>query len=1190
MAFDARAGDTSGNWWKAHGKTLLLLIAIFAVALFIRSYFNFDASWNDGEYRWSGTDGYYHTRVIDHLVQTGEFLLRDGLINYPVGATNPRPPFFVWTIAAIGGLLAKVGVAGGDPVLASALVSAFAPAVWGAATVFPLYFLGKEAFGRAAGLWAAVLLAITASHIQRSNFGAVDHDSAILFFFVLGAFYFVKALKLYRPQTYIEDYRQTGTIGEGFRRVFRDNHAALVYAALTGAAFGGIALIWKGYPYAFAVFAVWYGFQLLANHLRRVDSTGYFVLAMIPVLVTLVMIWPYYAAVGRIDSAVMPTVYILVGMLGASLIFVPTRHLPPVLVLPATVGGFIIGLLLLVVVFPQIGDLFFTGLGYFVQTKLYSTIAEAQRTQLGYLVFSIGIVPFFFALAGIFFALASFVKKKRDDHLFVLVWAAVGLFMAFTATRFVFNATVAFAVLAGWLIHRFITWIRFGEVARTWRSVRSAGTGVAKSTQQAVRFRHVVAVVFLAFILLLPNAWLAVDAGMPGAYIGQQIDEGGDADFWQRWFGAFGQDFLSTSWANTMDYLAAQDTELPEEERPAFIAWWDYGFYAAQRGDHPTVADPFQFGFQMSGRVIASQSEQEAILFQALRLLEGQSVHGGFTAETRSMLDGIEDGLADDLQPMVRRGDYDAAYERVEIALGDDGQAPSDADVTAFYRDVRETTGSSIRYFALEGRMFPCDDPRTNGVDAQSIFYAPVFLADKNPDDFVQTTYRDGQDALYKLKVYETTEDGGSRQIDDPYVEDTLGNKFIVAGGRLFPMAADGSIDYQSSRAAEGIPIANEEYTYYDQFYNTFLYRAWVGEPPADPADKLPQPDGWKPGEGLAHYRLVYSTVAVVPDFTQTNMCGRGGYTGGVSLFKYYEGAEVTGTVTDERGRPIEGAKVVVQDNFGIGHDRVETDASGAFRVLAPFSTDLTEVSPLAEEGADRPDLYRGTGPNRLVVEIGGVEVASQEFSVTDAQSMGEEPFTETFELTVAPGDITGTVFRDVDGDGVFNATRDQAIAGAEVTIENRTMTTGEDGTYGFTDLLPGGYEARVTADGYNPNIIEVQVRSGATTDQDLVIQPQPVTVTGFVTTEDGDPVEGLQVRFERVDAEGTTGSRPSGPDGNYTASVAPGTWNATVEFQTTEDGETVRYFTSEPVGFEANVGDGTITVDITVQREVVES
>ena len=45
-------------------------------------------------------------------------------------------------------------------------------------------------------------------------------------------------------------------------------------------------------------------------------------------------------------------------------------------------------------------------------------------------------------------------------------------------------------------------------------------------------------------------------------------------------------------------------------------------FWAIDIGEHPTVADNFQYGYQMAGNFIAAQSEQEAMALLLYRLIE----------------------------------------------------------------------------------------------------------------------------------------------------------------------------------------------------------------------------------------------------------------------------------------------------------------------------------------------------------------------------------------------------------------------------------------------------------------------------------------------------------------------------------------------------------------------------------------
>jgi len=57
----------------------------------------------------------------------------------------------------------------------------------------------------------------------------------------------------------------------------------------------------------------------------------------------------------------------------------------------------------------------------------------------------------------------------------------------------------------------------------------------------------------------------------------------------------------------------------------------------------------------------------------------------------------------------------------------------SKADAIKLLMNVEDNTGKKIRYFAADVRMLAYDNPQSPSIEQSSIFYAPVFLADKNP-------------------------------------------------------------------------------------------------------------------------------------------------------------------------------------------------------------------------------------------------------------------------------------------------------------------------------------------------------------------------------------------------------------------------------------------------------------------------
>jgi len=129
--------ETRRNW-----KTIMVLMVLFFIGLTLRSYFYYQES-VESEVELSGNDPYYHKRVIDHVQDEKEHLVRDPLLGYPAKPHNPRPPLFDWSIAVEGLVLGTIFGSVGAVTL---FVTQMTPSFWGALTIVPVYFLTKEYF------------------------------------------------------------------------------------------------------------------------------------------------------------------------------------------------------------------------------------------------------------------------------------------------------------------------------------------------------------------------------------------------------------------------------------------------------------------------------------------------------------------------------------------------------------------------------------------------------------------------------------------------------------------------------------------------------------------------------------------------------------------------------------------------------------------------------------------------------------------------------------------------------------------------------------------------------------------------------------------------------------------------------------------------------------------------------------
>ncbi len=1045
-------------------STVIWLGALVILALVLRIAFNIGVAYDEeaDRYLYSGNDPWYHDRTIDHIFETGESLQFDPVINYPNGGVNPNPPLYDWTTALDAWFFDAAGV--NDAV---GLALNLNVAIWGALIVIPVFLIANMMWGRTAGIWAAFFMAVSAPHIQRSVFGFADHDAPAMFFIAVLIAALLKALGALHHREYVPSWKKNPM--PGIKAAFLENRSAMMWAAIAGVAIGAVALTWKGYPYILGVMAVAFGFQLLVDHVKNKDSTALSLVYLIPVVLGMLIALPYYQVVGLGSTTIVPHSYVLYGMLAAAAILVPTRELPSIIVFPALFFAGVLGLLLLLLVFPAAGQLIFSGLGYFNQSKLYTTIAEAQRTELGFVAANFGFFTFLLAFWPLFGSMRNGFQG-RPRHMLIFSWGLIGIFMAFAASRFVFNAAPLFAVLAGAGTARLMAAIGISEMGARIRNLARQGNPVGAFFKGLTPKTTTLAVV-IAGALVLPNVWLGVDASMSREF---ESEKGLDLDR----LGAFGVGFdvKSNGWLQLFDKLATYDQDLAFEDRPAFIAWWDYGHWATNIGKHPTVADPFQNHFEQAGRFLSSESEEEAMLWLTLLLW------GAHTSNPAAASVWADYGIA----ARDVSGSLDDQFEAIQELQG--------PEAFEIYGDMMAATGQDVGYFGVDERMFPINIQNTG------IFYAPVFLANKNPDDFMRFTYSDGQTILLDFEQYGVDADGNSYRLAEPKFTDQSGAEWVVLGNQAFRKGTEPTAG--SGAGATGITVS-PDMQLTESFANSMYARAFGHISAAQGA----------PGEGLSHWRAIHESLRA------------GGQIRSTVLLQYYEGHEVSGIVRDGNGAPLGGVDVTFTDSFGAGHAVDETDSQGRFTVLAPPGDDLS-----------------------LTIRDGGSTMYSMAWEVLED---GGETTGVTVDVPFAA--MAGRAYEDKDGDGAF--TDGEQLAGVRITVNGKSATTAADGTYSLGGLRGGTQRVDVVANGYEATIDEVRLTGGETRAQDFVMTSIPSDVT--ITFEDGGQgVGGVPIRISGDATQTVTTNQ----DGDATTRLGPGTYTLTVDYEFFRDGQSVQY------------------------------
>lgn len=857
-------------------QTILILIGICFLVLFLNSYFNYNSGtvFNpDGEtlgerFYLSGPDPYLNMRTVEQTIIQGRYPYvsphsgdYDPLLNYPIGERGSRPPLF--NLMAVGSALVLQNVIPQMDAIGWSML--FLPAIYGALLVFPVYGIARTLFNRKVGLIAAMLVAITPIHIGGSHgslLSLFDHDSFLLLLFTCIFYFMIKSLKV---QTKKE---------------------SLTYSVFAGVFVGGVYLTWSASQFIFTVLLLTLFILVFFDIIKSKYSLHLYRSYILMFSIALGISLPWII-IHQDELIGFPVLCLFVTVLVA-IVHRIFHKLPWIITLPSfgILGGIGTGVLYLmhIGILPMIGSLYqltstFFGVGIY-GSKVSMTVAEARNFGLSQTVMSFGPAIYWLALIGFILFIVKTHKEKWQQHnIFFITIFLVLFWLTTTAGRFLNDLVPTMTIFSAFTLFLVIDKIDYKRLIRNMKNYDFL------QKRKAIKYPHILGIVLILFIVVLPNSYMALDAAVP-AETKQQI-------FGAEHRGAFGNsNSKSIMWADAFGWLNKQDTEFEkDEDKPAFISWWDYGFYEAAIGHHPTVADNYQVGLYAAGNFKLAKSEQEAVSVLIVRCIEGHKVHNDdmLTKEVRDVIkDYIVPTEKDNITcyPHLKFIQYidkptscpsydelvapeygnTVLRKRADNAVYQDCwklmQNLSDEDITNFYKDIQEVTGYSIRYYGTEQ------------YDTQ-IFGVFTFLTDRGTHGFM--THEDD----YFVELYQ---------------DKNSGTVYTLEQVELWTEA-----DFEEKDLT---PVTERK----QAVYETLWYKTYYGYGEF-PENRLPT-------YGLKHFKLAYYSPYIV-------------------ISKYYEGATITGNVTLQ-GQPYPGTIVYVMDEYGIPHDSCMVDYSGSYSLIAP--------------------------------------------------------------------------------------------------------------------------------------------------------------------------------------------------------------------------------------------------------------
>ena len=1144
------------NWWIG-----VSLIAIFFLVLFMNSYFNIVSNVNmnpsgttmTDTFYLSGPDPYYNMRLVDNTAQTGRFPFfssNDPLLAYPIGSSGGRAPLMV--MSAIG--FSKLLVPFMSEADAIGYAMQFIPALFGALLVFPVYFIGKILFGKKAGLIAALLIAIIPIHISSghgSAYGLFDHDSFNLVLYFLTFLFLIKSIKE------------------------KDMQRSILYALLAGISLAALSMVWVEAQYLYTIITIYTVVQLLIDiFMNKLEER--LVLSSFLVLFTGFLVsWPVTFVRGVTLNL---PFYLAIGVLifGGLCILFKRKKIPWVASFPliAGIAGAVAAFLYVVYTFPKTLTIFsplgkIAGIIYgagIYGSKVSLTIAEAGTYNMSRTVMSYGPALYWLAWAGFAFLIYQYVKQKgRRDYLFILSLFVINIWLTSTAGRFLNDMVPLIALLAGWIIWFLISKIDYKQMAR---NVRNAGGGI-RGIRKGVKIYHIFGVLFVAFLILIPNGYLALDAAVPSA-----ASKNGTSNLKYDFFGqnhssAFGSSsYKEQYWVAAYAWLNKQDSNIADpSKRPGFISWWDYGFYEVAVGAHPTVADNFQDGIPPAANFHTAKSEKEGVSVWIVRLLEGNRKNNNGATFSDSVITALQKHLGNNnttkitswminpaLSPSQKKpigAEYDvnlsktllvgaqypenAYYHDIAQLLND---TLTDEQITWLYHDIQQATGYSIRYYGVEG------------YDEQ-IFNIFAFLGDKSN---VLTALRTAG------KQFHNPEDDFIQVIYTGYSVNTDGSQ--GPDGQWTAKELNDMPQEQRNRiAVTGTTTVNKE-----DYFNTMFYRTYIGTPPQQDQNGYYQtPQQQIPCYALRHFIPVY--VSPYPYYGQ----GRSA----VVIAKYYEGAFFNGSISCNN-TPLPYVTVAILDDYGFPHDNMATDENGSFNLLAPGGN-ITLLFTYANEVLLKKITFNNTNTTLYS-------------PVTDAEAMrlNGSRYSRNFNINVNLSTLEGFVYQDNNNNRSYEPAIDTPLSGITIELNDyyfgrpvQPVKTDLQGHYIFRNLYPSKYNISAVENEYtllNREPINIEPANNLYN----ISKPKLAEVKGVVYSDSngdkkyttGEEASDVQIQLTYTKLDDTikpVTTTTTGTAGTYSfPSLIPGLYTLNATKQNTSTGH-LDYVTEQTVTLTAN-------------------
>ena len=424
---------------------VILLVIFFGVALYLRSALPYDQVFVGDSIKFTSHDAYYFMRQVDSLVHNFPRLISfDPYTGYPHGALTGTFNFFVYLLS---GIVWLIGLGSPTEHMVD-VVSVYLPAVLGALTIIPVYFIGKALFNRRVGIIAAALMAILPGEfLGRSILGRTDRDALEVLLTSLTMLFLILAVKAAREKHLTFPRLNPRDLPFLTRPV--------IYSLLSGILLGLYVLTWRGAFLFVLIILVYAVIQSSLDHLKHksFDYLGF--VAIVTFLIALLIFWA--ASHSQLYSVALAIPLLLLLTLSGLAWLLVRKKIRPVYYPLSILGVGLLGLGIFYVFSPSLLKSILGQFSMLIPAQTELTISEMKPILFPDGKFSLAVVwgsyttGFFLSLISLGLLIYLVVKRGETDNVLLVVWSLIMLAATLALRRMALLFAINVALLTSYL-------------------------------------------------------------------------------------------------------------------------------------------------------------------------------------------------------------------------------------------------------------------------------------------------------------------------------------------------------------------------------------------------------------------------------------------------------------------------------------------------------------------------------------------------------------------------------------------------------------------------------------------------------------------------------------------------------------------------------------------------------------------